>query len=98
MGRGQLGSLKEESGSWRGFWNEYIVDGATGERKRKQRSVLLGSLATMSKAEAKKARIAEIEKAAILPSNKGLRPDPAMTFETFTRQRWMPMREATWRP
>jgi integrase len=98
MGRAQLGSLKEESGSWRGFWNTYIVDGETGERKRKQRSVLLGPVATMSKAEAKKALIAEIEKATVLPSNKGPRPDPAMTFETFTRTRWMPLREATWRP
>ena len=41
--RGQRGSLRVESGSWYEYWNTCVIDSATGDRKRKQRSAVLGA-------------------------------------------------------
>lgn len=79
----QRGTLKIESGSYRGFWNTYEIDPSTGEKKRRQRSVLLGPT-SMGKKEAYNKLRKEIERSLetsdALPAR--LRPDGSITRDS----------------
>ncbi len=94
---GQRGTLKIESGSWRGFYSTYEVDRTTGKKKRRQKSTLLGPK-SLGKFEAYKLLAAEIERA--LGGTDGAvrhRPSATVTLEQYTRSRWLPTKEANWR-
>lgn len=94
----QKGTLKIESGSYRGFWNTYELNPSTGEKKRKQRSVLLGPK-SMGKKEALEKLRKEIELSLGTADGEPLpaRPNGSITLEQYTRSRWLPMKQADWR-
>jgi hypothetical protein len=91
--RGQRGSIRVESGSWIGYWNTYQYNEDTDQNVRKQRSKVLGPR-SLSKFQAYKELAKHIEQS----KEQIQRPDSAITLETFTRTRWLRLREATWRP
>jgi integrase len=92
--RGQRGHVRIEGHSWIGYWNAYSYDEVTGEKKRKQRSIRLGPK-SIGKFEAQKRLVAEIEKS-IGPQSVPV-IDSALSFEKFTRERWVPLKEPKWR-
>ena len=97
--RGQKGFVREESGQWRGYFNLKIIDAATGLTKYRQQSVLLGPAEkplSASKLKAYDLLRAEIQR--VTGGGLGARPDGTITLEKFTRERWLPLREAKWRP
>jgi integrase len=95
--RGQSGSIREESNSWYGYYNEYLPDPKTGEAKRKSRCVNLGPRSEISKFEAQqKLRKIIQDSSTVLPNGKP-RPDGRITLEQFTRNRWLPTKEPKWR-
>ena len=96
--RGQRGSIRVESGSWYGYWNTYTYDPSTDKNVRKQRSAKLGPR-SLSRFQAFKILAGEIERSGLgTVAEDGTRPDSTVTLERFTRTRWLPLREATWRP
>jgi integrase len=97
--RGQRGSIRVESGSWYGYWNTYAYDPSTDKNIRKQRSAKLGPK-SLSRFQAFKILAGEIERTGLgtAAEGNGNRPDSAVTLERFTRTRWLPLREAKWRP
>ena len=93
--RGQKGFVREESGQWRGYFNLKIIDAATGLTKYRQQSVLLGPAEkplSASKLKAYDLLRAEIQR--VTGGGLGARPDGTITLEKFTRERWLPLREA----
>jgi integrase len=97
--RVQRGFVREESSQWRGYYNVKIVDADTGAIKYKQRSVLLGHIGkakSASKIKAQNALYAEIQR--VTAGGIGARPDGSIALQKFIEERWLPMREAKWRP
>jgi integrase len=90
--RGQRGSIRVESGSWIGYWNTYQYNPDIDKNLRTQRSVKIGPK-SLSKFEAYKLLAPHIERSIAQVQ----RPDGKITFETFTRTRWVPLKEAAWR-
>ena len=86
--RGQRGTLRIESGSYRGLWNEYVLDPITGKKMRKQRRALLESK-SLGKFAAYDLLRKEIERT-IEGDIAEARPDPGIALERFTRTRWLP--------
>lgn len=93
---GQRGSVRIESGSYYGYWNQYISEDKDGEltKVRRQKCVKLGpaeGVGKLSKWDAQEALAKEITKA-----NGGSSKDPvrdgSITLEKFTNERWKPMR------
>jgi integrase len=96
--RGQRGSIRIESGSWVGYWNTYQYNPSTDQNVRKQRSVKLGPK-SLSRFKAFQILAGHIEQSVLSTSrgDAGHRPDSTLTLEKFTRTRWVPLKEATWR-
>jgi len=88
----QRGYVKPESGSWLGHWSRWIVDPATGRKRRKQESEKLGPVKEMTKTKAKQ------ELAKLLVKKLGITGDSRMTVRGFAEQRWKVLHEGKWRP
>src|ERR1019366_5473152 len=86
----------EERGSqqkrWYGHYYQY-VSGADGKETRRHVGVLLGEKSKLRKWEA-----AEKLRKIITTAAKGQPKADHQTLEWFTRERFLPMREAQWAP
>jgi integrase len=89
--RYQRGWLTKESGSWLGHFNRRFTDAATGKIIRQQPSFVIGRVADITAAQAKRTCREYVEQAT------GLRPDQRSTVAWFIAHRWKPLREGTWR-
>lgn len=87
----------DKGGNYYGHFYRYVLDETTGARKRKHELVVLGSKSEMRKWEAKD-RLKEIIARELSPDQNTPRPNPSVTFEWFVQNRYIPMREARWRP
>lgn len=87
----QNGTLTKRSGKWLGHYSRWLVDSTTGEKKRQQKSYVVGAVESMTKAEARRALRTKIEQ------ELGLRSDSRVNLKWFIEQRWQPLRESTWR-
>jgi integrase len=93
--RHQSGWIRERGKMIFGNFWRYVVDPASGERKKKQVSIPLGQVGKLKKWEAKeklKSLIAED----LGPQQSVERPDPKTTFAWFVNHRYLPMREGRW--
>ena len=93
--RHQSGWIRERGKMIFGNFWRYVVDPASGERKKKQVSIPLGQVGKLKKWEAKeklKSLIAED----LGPKQSVERPDPKTTFAWFVNHRYLPMREGRW--
>jgi integrase len=88
----QNGYLTRESGKWLGHFSRWSVDVATGKKIRKQKAFKIGPVAQFTKKEAHKVLRERLVK------ELGVTGDGRVTFKWFTEQRWMPLRESSWRP
>ncbi len=66
----QRGSVRIQSGSWYGSFNEYFADPQNGETKRRQKTVNLGPASTLDKNQAYEELRKEIERAASEPVDR----------------------------
>lgn len=89
--RYQRGWITKESGSWLGHFNRRFTDATTGEMIRHQPSFVIGRVADMTEAQAKRACRERVE------VETGLLPDQRNTVSWFVAHRWKPLREGTWR-
>jgi hypothetical protein len=89
--RRQQGSLTKKSGAWLGHFNRWSIDAATGAKVRQQKAFVIGPVKSITRTEAKAALRKRIEQ------ESGLK-DSRVTLRGFIDQRWVPMREGTWRP
>jgi integrase len=87
----QNGTLTKRSGKWLGHYSRWLVDSTTGEKKRQQKSYVVGAVEGMTKAEARRALRTKIEQ------ELGLRSDSRVNLKWFIEKRWQPLRESTWR-
>jgi integrase len=87
----QNGSLTRKAGKWRAHYSRWIVDPATGTKRREQKCVTLDADVT-TKTRAKE----ELRK--ILVRELGLNAEGSITVKGFITQRWQPLREGCWRP
>lgn len=87
----------EERGSrlkrWYGHYFIYIRDEA-GSEKRHHVGVSLGEKSRLRKWEAEQ----ELRKIITAATGSQPRKDGGVTFDWFTRERFIPMREGNWRP
>jgi integrase len=92
--RHQDGWVEERRGrrsrSWYGHYFEYVKD-AQGKETRIHRGIRLGDKATMTKWKAEEKLRAEIGK-----TQKQKPVGAALTFEWFTRQQFLPMKQPKW--
>jgi hypothetical protein len=94
--RHQNGWLTEHGNQIYGNFWRYVVDPASGERKKKQASIPLGKIGELKKWKAReklKGLIAE----ELGPQQAQERPDPRTTFEWFVENRYLPMRALGYR-
>jgi hypothetical protein len=97
--RGQRGFVRGESGNWRGYYNVNVVVLVTGKTKYRQQSAQLGLMQSPraeSEVKAYDALRAQIQR--VTGGRLGARPDPGITLQKFTETRWLPLRDAKWRP
>lgn len=87
----QQGYLTEKSGSWLGHYALWVLDAATGIKKRRQKAEVLGDVASMTKTKAREA----LRK--LIVKRLGVTEDSRVTLKWFLEQRWKPLREGTWR-
>src|ERR1700686_1781449 len=87
----QHGTILKKSGSWTGRYSRWVVDSATGEKIRQQKSFVIGSVDRITKAEARRILRTRIEQ------ELGLRADSRVTVAWFIEKRWKPMRESSGR-
>ncbi len=87
----QHGTILKKSGSWTGRYSRWVNDAATGEKKRLQKSFVIGSVAQMTKSEARRLLRIRIEQ------ELNLRSDSRITVQFFIEHNWQPLREDTWR-
>ena len=91
----QRGTLRIAGSNFFGYWNDIVIDPSTGEKKRKQRCVKLGPK-SLGKKKAYELLADEIKRS--VGNNNGRhRPDSSVTLEWYTRNRWLPTKEASWR-
>jgi integrase len=87
----QHGTILKKSGSWTGRYSRWFVDAATGKKIRQQKSFVIGSCERITKAEARRLLRTRIEQ------ELGIRADSRITLKQFIEQRWVPLREGSWR-
>lgn len=75
-----------------GHFNRRFTDAATGKIIRQQPAFVIGRVADLTEAQAKRACRERVE------IECGLLPDQKSTVTWFIHHRWVPMREGTWRP
>ena len=92
--RGRVEGTGKRVKKWKGYFYVYVRQ-ADGTEKRKHRSAILGLKAQMRKWEAERElqRIIERE----TERNAPVKPDDSVTYGWFVRERYLPMREGTWR-
>lgn len=88
----QRGYVTPKSGAWLGHYSKWVVNPATGIKRRRQIAAKLGPISSLTKTKAREALSKLIVKAL------GVTGDSRMTVSTFMEQRWQPLREGTWRP
>ena len=86
----QDGYLTRKSGSWLGHYSVWIMDPASGRKKRRQKCFKIGP-ASMTKTAAKNKLRERLVK------ELGVTGDFRMTMGAFIETQWKPMREGTWR-
>lgn len=91
MPKTQYGTVLKKSGSWAGRYSRWVTDVTTGEKKRLQKSFVIGSVDKMTKAEARRLLRIRIEQ------ELNLRADSRINVKFFIEHRWQPLRESTWR-
>ena len=89
--RYQRGWVTKESGSWMGHFNRRFTEAATGKIIRQQPSFVIGRVADMTEAQARRQCRERVE------IECGLLPDQRSTVSWFITHRWIPLREGTWR-
>lgn len=87
----QRGYVTRKSGSWLGHYSKWIVDPATGRKRRKQEAEKLGDVASMTKTKARE----ELQK--VIVRELGVTQDSRTTLKGFVTARWKPLREGSWR-
>jgi integrase len=87
----QHGTILKKSGSWTGRYSRWVNDAETGEKKRLQKSYVIGSVTQMTKSEARRLLRVRIEQ------ELNLRADSRITVQFFIEHNWQPLREDTWR-
>ena len=87
----QAGYLTKKSGSWLAHYSKWLVDPATGIKRRRQMAEKIGPVSGMTRTKAK----TELQK--IVVKQLGLTGDSRMTVSSFITHRWQPLREGTWR-
>jgi hypothetical protein len=92
--RGQRGSLRIRSGSFVGYYNTYVIDGH-GQKQRRQKAIVLCTI-DAGKWQARRLLQEKID-SEFLGEKASAKPDPKMSLEQFTRERWLPMMEPRWR-
>ncbi len=95
--RHQNGWLTEHGNQLYGNYWRYVVDPATGERKKKHASVALGMIGELKRWKAKE-KLRGIIAEELGPRQTEQRPDPKTTFAWFVENRYLPVREGRWRP
>jgi hypothetical protein len=93
--RHQNGWLTEHGNQIYGNFWRYVVDPATGERKKRQACVPLGKIGELKKWKARE-QLKGIIAEELGPRQTQERPDPQTTFEWFVEHRYLPMREGRW--
>src|SRR5215471_14327701 len=94
----QRGYLVPRGKKWYGYFRKTIIDPKMGEQKTVRIAVILGSRSHMKRAEARDALEREITK------RSGQAGDPnrvindgSVTFGWFVRNRFLPLKEASWK-
>lgn len=92
--RNQNGWLVELNGQYQANWNEYIVDPATGAKKRRHRTELLGAIKSMRKCDAERELKKRVEPMNDSPT---VRPDSRVTLNWFLDNKYLPAMKGGWR-
>jgi integrase len=87
----QQGYVTEKSGAWLGHYSKWVVNPATGIKRRKQLAEKLGPVSGMTRTKAKEA----LRK--LIVKELGLTGDSRITVSGFVQSRWKPLREGDWR-
>jgi integrase len=91
MAKLQEGYWTEECGSYIGHYSIWLVDEATGKKKRRQRAFKIGPVKTTTMTAVKLALREAVTKAV------GVTADSRVTLRKFVETRWIPLREGEWR-
>jgi integrase len=89
--KSQEGYLTTKSGKWLGHFSRWVIDPATGEKRRQQRAFVIGAVKSMTKTKARE-RLRER-----MVEECGLTQDSKVTFKWFAEHRWKPLWESRWR-
>jgi integrase len=94
--RHQEGWVEERGNRLRRWYGHYYIctRDETGKEKRRHVGVSLGDKSKLRKWEAEQ----ELRKIIAAATGSQPRKDGSVTFEWFTRDRFIPMREGNWRP
>src|SRR6185369_216186 len=93
----QRGWVSLRGKKWYGFFRRAVYDPIHGKEKTKKVTVILGAKSQMSKREAQDKLQREMTK--VTEQNNGDRAanDSAINFGWFVRNRYYPLKEATWK-
>ena len=91
---GRLTKRGKRVKKWYGSYYVYVRDDEGSERRR-FKLVSLGLVSEMTKTDAQRKLQRIIDRETAQP---GARPDPETPWERFVRDRFLPMRETTWKP
>ncbi|GAC1437408.1 MAG: hypothetical protein NVS1B11_31190 [Terriglobales bacterium] len=83
---------------WYGYYRRTVLDPITNSPKTDVVPLVLGLKVRMTKSEAREELQKEIAKQTGQNGNGRVRNDGSVTFGWFVRNRYLPLREANWRP
>jgi integrase len=94
----QSGWVVSRGKKWYGYCRQTVLDAVTNEQKIKTITLILGLRSRMTKFEAREELQKEIAKRTGQNISGRVMKDGSVTFEWFVRNRYLPLREANWKP
>ena len=94
----QTGWVIVRGKKWYGYYRRTVLDPITNSPKTDVVPLVLGLKVRMTKSEAREELQKEIAKQTGQNGNGRVRNDGSVTFGWFVRNRYLPLREANWRP
>ena len=94
----QTGWVIVRGKKWYGYYRRTVLDPVTNSPKTDVVPLVLGLKVRMTKSEAREELQKEIAKQTGQNGNGRVRNDGSVTFGWFVRNRYLPLREANWRP
>jgi hypothetical protein len=94
----QSGWVMARGKKWYGYYRQRVLDPVTNKQKVKKITLILGLRPGMTKFEAREELQKEIAKRTGQNISGQVMKDGSVTFGWFVRNRYLPLREANWKP